>query len=60
MVASILCSLYVVDLHVSIVRSVLLRKTINGDNELDGGFTYVILILFVCTASFWASIIFYL
>ncbi|KAH7438331.1 hypothetical protein KP509_04G010400 [Ceratopteris richardii] len=35
--------------------SVLLRQTLNGENELDGWFTYAILLLFILTASFWMT-----
>lgn len=35
--------------------SVLLRQTINGENELDGWFTYVVLLMFICSASFWMT-----
>ncbi|KAI5077899.1 hypothetical protein GOP47_0007723 [Adiantum capillus-veneris] len=35
--------------------SVLLRQTLNGDNELDGWFTYAVLLMFIFTASFWMT-----
>lgn len=35
--------------------SVLLRSTLEGDNQLDGWFTYIVFFLFVGTASFWMA-----
>lgn len=34
-------------------RSILLRLTMEGDSQLDGWFTYLVLLLFAGTASFW-------
>ncbi|GBG85711.1 hypothetical protein CBR_g40440 [Chara braunii] len=33
--------------------SILLRLTVNGDSQLNGWFTYVVLTLFIMTAAFW-------
>eukprot|EP00246_Nothoceros_aenigmaticus_P017867 TRINITY_DN9033_c0_g1_i1.p1 TRINITY_DN9033_c0_g1~~TRINITY_DN9033_c0_g1_i1.p1 ORF type:complete len:425 (+),score=54.09 TRINITY_DN9033_c0_g1_i1:380-1654(+) len=35
--------------------SILLRLTMSGDSQLDGWFTYLILLLFLFTASFWMA-----
>lgn len=35
--------------------SVLLRSTLQGDNQLDGWFTYLVFFLFAGTASFWMA-----
>jgi hypothetical protein len=34
-------------------RSILLRLSMEGDNQFDEWFTYLVLLLFVGTASFW-------